>query len=98
MKCNQYHKFFETIANKSRWSILEVLAIKPLTVTEICNQLKEEQSKVSHNLKKLAACNVITATQIGKQRRYSLNKDTFVPLLNLVGKHVEKYCKCGCER
>ena len=46
MKCNQYHKFFETIANKSRWRILEALAIKPLTVTEMCNKLKEEQSKV----------------------------------------------------
>jgi len=98
MSCSQYYKFFETIAHKSRWRILEALASKPLTVTEICAELKEEQSAVSHNLRKLAECRIITAEQIGKRRRYSLNKETFAPLLKLVGKHVEKYCRCGCGR
>jgi len=93
MTCNQYYKFFETIAHKSRWRILEALASKPLTVTEICAALKEEQSKVSHNLKKLSDCNVLTVEQIGKRRRYSLNKDTILPLIKLVGKHVEIHCK-----
>ncbi len=97
MKCQKYHRFFETIASKPRWTILELLMQAPKTVTEICKELNEEQSKVSHNLKKLADCNIISAEQIGKTRRYSLNKDTFIPLLELVGKHVHKHCT-GCNK
>lgn len=96
--CEQYYKFFEVIAHPSRWKIIELLLTKPHTVTEICEGLSEEQSKVSHNLSKLAACNVVKAEQIGRQRRYSLNKDTMVPLLELVGKHVHTHCKRGCNR
>ena len=97
MTCDRYYKFFETIAHKSRWRILEVLASGPLTVSEICAELGEEQSKVSHSLRKLAQCNVVTAEQIGKRRRYSLNKKTVKPLMKLVEKHVRCYCgqKCG---
>jgi len=95
--CSKYYRFFETIASKPRWAILELLITKPHTVTEICSELGEEQSKVSHNLKKLADCNIIEAEQIGKHRHYSLNKDTFLPLLELVGKHVHKHCEV-CTR
>ena len=97
MICNQYHKFFETIAHKSRWRILEALASGPLTVSEICAELGEEQSKVSHNLRKLAQCNVVAVEQIGKRRRYSLNKKTVAPLIKLVEKHVHAYCGQRCE-
>tara|TARA_Y100000310_G_C20162024_1_gene569626 strand:- start:208 stop:504 length:297 start_codon:yes stop_codon:yes gene_type:complete len=93
MTCEKQYKFFETIAHKSRWRILELLASGPKNVTEIAKALNEEQSKVSHSLKKLLECNVVTATQIGKQRRYYLNKDTILPIIQLAGKHVEKHCK-----
>ncbi|MBW2983919.1 metalloregulator ArsR/SmtB family transcription factor [Candidatus Woesearchaeota archaeon] len=98
MKCKSYNLFFETISNKTRLKILELLQSKPMSVTEICKKLSEEQSKVSHNLKKLADCHFLEVEQKGKQRIYSLNKDTIVPLMNLVSKHVEKYCTKPCVR
>ena len=93
--------FFETLSTKLRWKILESLKNKKKSVNEICNLLKEDQSKVSHNLKKLKECHFINVEKKGKERVYSLNEDTILPLLNLVDKHMKKYCcktcpmKCG---
>ncbi len=97
VECNCYHKFFKTIASKPRWRILEALANGPRTVSEIYSALNEEQSKVSHDLSKLASCNVITVEKIGKHRHYSLNKSTVLPLIRLIHSHVASCCgkECG---
>ena len=93
--------FFETLSTKLRWRILEILKEKPKTVNEICKIIKEDQSKISHNLKRLRECYFIEVKKQGKERIYSLNEDTILPLLNLVDKHMKKYCcktcpmKCG---
>ena len=97
MKCRSFNVFFETIANKTRLKILEVLQSKPMSVTEICKAVKEEQSKISHNLKCLADCHFLDVKKQGKKRIYSLNKDTMVPLMKLVTKHVAKYCGKECK-
>ncbi len=99
MRCYSYNVFFETIGNKTRLRILEALLIRPMSVTEICSSLKEEQSKISHNLKCLTDCHFVDVKQKGKQRIYSLNKETMVPLMKLVGEHVKKYCcsECGAR-
>lgn len=98
MKCKSFDIFFETISNKTRMKIVEALMDKALNVGEICSKIKEEQSKVSHNLKILKDCHFVDARTRGKERVYSLNKDTIVPLMGLVERHVSKYCKCGCVR
>ena len=97
MKCKSYNTFFETIGNKTRLNILEALQSKSMSVTEICAVLKEEQSKISHNLKCLTDCHFIDVEQKGKKRIYSLNKDTIVPLMKLVEQHVNKYCCEECR-
>ena len=97
MKCHSYNVFFEVIGNKTRLKILELLQDKAMSVTEICTALKEEQSKISHNLKKLADCHFLDAEQKGKQRIYSLNKETMVPLMKLVDNHVKKHCCKECR-
>ena len=97
MKCPSYNVFFETISHKLRLRILELLQKAPLSVSEICDKLNEEQSKISHNLKKLADCNFLDVKKEGKKRIYSLNKDTMLPLLQLVEKHVTKYCCNKCK-
>ncbi len=97
MKCPSYNTFFETISTPVRLEIVRLLRKKPMNVTEICNATDQEQSKISHNLKCLAECHVLKAEQKGKQRIYSLNKETIVPLLDLVEKHVKKYCCEECK-
>jgi len=97
MKCQSYDSFFENFSNKTRIKIIETLLKKSKSVTEICKDINEEQSKVSHNLKKLTECHFLDVERQGKQRIYSLNKDTLLPILELVSKHVHKYCGEACK-
>lgn len=96
MKCNSYYLFFNTISNKTRMNIVDALMKGEKSVGDICEEIKEEQSKVSHNLKRLMDCNFITVKKEGKKRIYSLNQETVVPILKLVDKHVSKYCDKEC--
>ncbi len=98
MKCHSYNLFFDTFSNKTRMRIIESLISGSKSVTEICDAIKEEQSKVSHNLRKLMECHFLDVERKGKQRVYSLNKDTIIPILNLVEKHVHKYCGEVCRK
>lgn len=90
--CNT-HLFFETISTKLKIAILVRLKEKPASVTYLATVLKQERSKVSHALLSLAECNFVDAKKEGKNRIYSLNKDTVIPLMRLVDKHMRKYCK-----
>lgn len=94
--------FFKILANPTRLAILEVLLEKPRNVSEIARRLKQEQSMISHNLKPLEICNFVFTERKEKQRIYSLNKETVVPLLELFDYHAKKYCptrgKCLTEK
>ena len=98
MKCHSYNLFFEVFSNKTRMKIIEALASSEKSVSEICKLINEEQSKVSHNLRKLTECNFLDVRRKGKKRIYSLNKDTVVPIMRLVEKHVHKYCGEVCNK
>ncbi len=97
MKCHAYNTFFETISSRIRLRILELLQARAMSVTEICKAVGEEQSKVSHNLKCLKDCHFLDVRKQGKKRIYLLNKETIVPLMKLVDKHVKKYCGKECR-
>ena len=98
MKCRSYEDFFKNFANKTKFLIIMHLKEKPMSVNELSKVMREEQSKVSHNLAKLAFCNILNVEQKGKQRIYSLNKDTVIPVIQLVEKHVKKHCKGVCRK
>lgn len=98
MICKSHNSFFETIGNKTRLRILELLYTKSRSVNDICKVLNEEQSKISHGLSKLKECRFLDVKKKGKKRIYSLNKQTMVPLMKLVDKHVSKYCGEVCKR
>lgn len=98
MNCKAYHYFFMNLANPTKITIIDALKQGPLSVSEITKITNQEQSKVSHNLKTLSACNILTVEQKGKQRIYSLNKETILPILKLVDLHVKKNCKGVCGK
>jgi len=91
-----YHVFFTNLANPLKIGIILSLRQNEKSVNELTNDLKVEQSKVSHALASLKNCRIVNAEQKGKQRIYSLNKKTIVPMLNLIDKHANKFCKCEC--
>jgi DNA-binding transcriptional ArsR family regulator len=95
-----YKLFFGTLGNDIRLKILHALVKKPKNVTQLTNELGFDQTTVSKNLKRLATCQFITNKKVGKNSIYSLNKETILPLLKLIDKHTEKFCKylCGVEK
>jgi DNA-binding transcriptional ArsR family regulator len=100
---NNYNLFFMNLANPLKIGIILSLRIKEKSVTELVKDLEVEQSKISHALQSLKICNIVTMKQKGKERVYSLNKDTIVPMLELIDKHAALHCNCsscikGCDR
>lgn len=95
-KCNAYHTFFKNLANPVKTGIIYSLKESSKSVNELVKELKLEQSKISHALANLRFCNLVTTKQKGKQRIYSLNKTTIIPILNIIDNHREKYCS-GCK-
>lgn len=95
MNPSSYNAFFMNFANKTKMAIIVTLMRGSLSATEISSRINEEQSKVSHNLRKLSHCNIIDVERKGKNRIYSLNKETVLPMLDIVEKHVRNHCKSG---
>ncbi len=93
MKYREYTRFLSTLSNEMRFAIIHLLLEEgSLNVTQICRKLGFEQSTVSHHLKDLSSCQYVFAKRKGKERVYSLNEETIVPLLKIIDKHVKKYC------
>jgi DNA-binding transcriptional ArsR family regulator len=86
------HLFFSTLSNPTRLGILELLKETPMNVTQLSEALNQEQSMMSHNLRPLFRCGFIFAERKGKERIYSLNRETVEPLFKIIENHAEKYC------
>ncbi|MCK9292952.1 MAG: metalloregulator ArsR/SmtB family transcription factor [archaeon] len=96
MKCKSYF-LFNVLSNKTRWKIINSLYLSDKFVQDICKDIDEEQSKVSHNLKTLSNCNIVFSKREGKYIKYSLNKETIKPLVEIVNKHTANFCKGKCN-
>lgn len=94
-----YDIFFTTLGNENRLKIVRFLSKNgPRNVTQIASGTKIEQSAVSHNLKRLLACHFVHISRNGKERLYSINSQTIKPLIGLIDRHVNKFCKKICGR
>ena len=90
---NSYNIFFSNLANPLKIGIILSLREKSKGVSELVRDLEVEQSKISHALQSLKCCNIVNMKQRGKERIYSLNKDTIVPILELIDKHASVHCQ-----
>ena len=88
-------RFFTNLANPTRLDALEQLMQKPMSVNDLAESLGQEQSMVSHNLKPLLECNLITVKREGKKRIYMVNEETIRPIFATVQNHAEKFCPTG---
>jgi len=73
-----------------------------MNVSDLSRELNVEQSKVSHALMLLKKCNIVQVSRKGKERIYSLNKNTIIPMFRLIDEHSKAFCDCkecrGCEK
>ena len=89
------YRFFINLANPTRLAAIEQLMDKPMSVNELAAALGQEQSMVSHNLKPLLECNLISIHKEGKKHIYTVNVETINPILKAIEKHAQKYCPTG---
>jgi DNA-binding transcriptional ArsR family regulator len=89
------HRFFTNLANPTRLATLEQLMQKPQSVTELATTLGQEQSMISHNLKPLLECNLITIQKQGKKHIYAANQETLRPIFTAIENHAQKFCPTG---
>ncbi len=94
MSKSTYHIFFKNLANPLKIKIILSLRGGNKCVSELTEEIGDEQSNISHALTSLKNCNIVTVKSKGKERVYSLNKDTIVPMLNLIDKHARTHCDC----
>ncbi len=85
--------FFKTIANKTRFTIVNTLKQKPKNVNQICKETGYEQSLVSHNLKLLKDTGFVEVKQEGKYRVYQLDKENVSPMLEAIERHIHRQKK-----
>jgi DNA-binding transcriptional ArsR family regulator len=90
---NKYYMFFGNLANPLKIEIISQLKIKPMSVLELGKKLDAEQSKISHALTSLRHCSIVNVKQEGKKRIYCLNRETILPMLEIIDKHEKKFCK-----
>lgn len=64
--------FFQALADPTRVRILELLAEKPMTVTDLVNALGVAQGRVSSHLACLRWCGYVRAEVEGRYNRYQL--------------------------
>ncbi len=82
---------FQALANEPRVRMLNLLRKGPRSVGEIVDALKLEQTVVSHNLRCLAFCGLVSVTRIGKSREYSVNRETVDPIFSAGVRHIARF-------
>ena len=86
-----YKLFFKAFSNKTRFEIIKLLRKGPKHVSDICEELGFEQSRVSHNLKCLVDCGFVNNKWNKKNKIYSLDKKHILPILKNIDKHIKFY-------
>jgi DNA-binding transcriptional ArsR family regulator len=89
------YRFFTNLSNPTRLATLEQLMDNPMSVNELATALGQEQSMISHNLKSLLECNLITIQRKGKKHIYTANKETLSPIFESIQNHAQKFCLTG---
>ena len=87
-----YKIFFGTLVSESRLRIINLLRKGRKNVSEIVKELKVEQTIISHDLARLKRCGFVIVEVEGKFRYYNLNEETINPLMELIDKHMSKFC------
>lgn len=82
---------FKVLSNEVRLKLIEALRSGEKSVGELCEKIKEEQTRVSHELRCLVVCGFADYRREGKRVMYSLNKKTVLPILEAADKHVERF-------
>jgi DNA-binding transcriptional ArsR family regulator len=89
------YRFFTNLANPTRLAVIEKLIEQPMSVNELADALAQEQSMISHNIKPLLECNILTSHREGKKHVLTVNMETIAPIFDAIENHALKFCPLG---
>ena len=84
---NTYEQTLSALSDGSRRAIIENLRLAPRTVSELTNNLPISQPAVSQHLKILSEARLVTHSQSGTSRTYSVNTEG----LSELRKYIESF-------
>ena len=87
-----YKIFFGTLSSEPRLKIINLLRKNKRNVSEIIEELKMDQTAVSHDLARLKQCGFVKSEVDKKYRYYSLNEKTIKPLMEMIDEHMSQFC------
>lgn len=91
------------ICEDTRFSILELLQKnKEMSVNDLVSKLKKDQPLISHHLKALKQCNIVSSKENGKSSMYFISNKEISKLIDAIAKTGEKIAvmcedpSCSC--
>ena len=87
-----YKIFLGTLVSEPRLRIINLLREGKKNVSELMEELKMDQTSVSHDLARLKQCGFVDSEIDGKYRYYRLNEQNILPLMELIEKHMSQHC------
>lgn len=83
-------KIFKVLSDQTRLELLFALESRSMCVGEFVEKLGFEQSLVSHQLRVLRNCNIVSTTREGNKIFYTLADDHIINLLNIAREHASE--------
>jgi ArsR family transcriptional regulator len=73
---DEYARFFKALSDPNRLMIADMLSCGELCACVILEKFQITQPTLSHHMKKLRDCKLVSARKDGKWMYYSLNEET----------------------
>ena len=92
METENQLRVLKCISDETRLKILDALKNDERCVREIIDEIKMEQSLVSHHLRGMRKCGLVLRRREGKKIMYRLADKSVINLLNDIRRMSEKFC------
>lgn len=78
---NTLAAFFDALSDITRLKIVSALSVSTLCVTDLATLIGVNQTTVSHNLRILKSCRIVSCKRQGKVMFYSLGAKRVIPAI-----------------
>lgn len=86
------------ICEETRFNILELLQKNSeMSVNDLVSKLKKDQPLISHHLRSLKECGIVTARENGKMTMYAIANRDISKMISEIVKTSEKMASVCCE-
>lgn len=93
-------KICKALGDENRVKIIKMLTVGELCACKILEKFSITQSTLSHHMKILSDCNLISVRKDGKWSYYSINCKTFSEFKNVISEiscEKNKKSECSCK-